>query len=95
MAGLPDLAGLEAYIGSVVVLDTSTPLLYIGTLDRQKDGFLTLIDVDVQDSSQIRATKEVYILEARKYGVKKNRHRVEVRGEIVVSISKLDEVIEY
>ena len=92
---LPDLAGLEAYVGSVVVLDPATPLLYIGTLGRVHQGFLTLTDVDVQDSTQMSSSKEVYVLEARKFGVKKNRHRVEVRGDIVVSISKLDEVIEY
>jgi hypothetical protein len=92
---LPDLTGLDAYVGSIVVLDTATPLLYLGTLERVHEGFLTLTDVDVQDSSQMNSTKEIYILEARKFGVKKNRHRVEVRGDVVVSISRLDEVIEY
>ena len=91
----PDLTGIASYVGSVVVLDTATPLLYIGTLEQVHDGFLTLTDVDVQDSKQMNSSKELYILEARKFGVKKNRHRVEVRGDVIVSISKLEEVIEY
>jgi hypothetical protein len=91
----PDLSGIASYVGSIVVLDTATPLLNIGTLEQVRDGFLTLTDVDVQDSKQMNSSKELYILEARKFGVKKNRHRVEVRGDVIVSISKLEEVIEY
>ncbi len=87
--------GLQAYVGSIVVLDTSSPLLYIGTLSSVKDGFLTLTDADIQDALQIHSTKEVYVLEARKFGVKKNRREVKVRGDLVVSISKLEDVIDY
>ena len=92
---VPDLSALESFIGHVVVLDTASPLIYIGTLDTVADGFLTLADVDVQDSKQIKSSKELYVLEARKFGIKKNRVSVTVRGDVLISVSKLEDVIEY
>ena len=92
---LPDLQGLRGYVGAVVVIDTATPLIYLGTLTLVEPGFLTLADVDVQDAAQIQSTKEVYILEAKKTGVKKNRRQVKVRADLIVSISRLEDVIEY
>ena len=95
MYAMPDLSALEAFVGSDVVLDTASPLIYIGTLERIVDGFLTLVDVDVQDSKQMKSSKELYVLEARKFGIKKNRTSVTVRGDVLISISKLEDVIEY
>lgn len=92
---LPDLQGLRGYVGAVVVIDTATPLLYLGMLVEVEPAFLTLADVDVQDAGQIQSTKEVYILEAKKTGVKKNRRQVKVRADLIVSISRLEDVIEY
>ena len=40
-------------------------------------------------------TKEVYCLEARKFGIKKNRERVLIRFDKVISISALNDIIEY
>lgn len=95
MYALPDLRALEPFIGEEVVLDTASPLIYVGTLERVADGFLTLVDVDVQDANQMKSSKELYVLEARKFGIKKNRTSVTVRGDVLISISKLADVIEY
>lgn len=86
---------LQDYMAKTVVLDTSTAFVYIGTLEAVERYFLTLTDVDVHDGSESPTTKEVYVLEARKIGVRKNRTRVRVRLSKVVSISLLDEVIDY
>ena len=91
-----DEAGeLSEFTGKVVVVDTSTPILYIGRLADVGDFFLTLEGCDVHDVSEGASTKELYCIEARKHGVKKNRSRVKVRKALVVSISLLDDVIEY
>jgi len=86
---------LAEFIGKVVVVDTSPPLFYIGTLESLESHYLTLTDCDAHDVNEGVSTKEVYCIEAKKHGVKKNRVRVKVRRDVIVSISLLDDVIEY
>ena len=86
---------LEGYVGKDVVLDTRAPIVYLGRLEAVDEWFFSLADVDVHDMTEARSTKEKYILEARKYGVKKNRHAALVRRDEVISLSKLDDVIAY
>ncbi len=85
----------EGFVGCEVVVDTKTPIVYIGTLTAAEESFLVLEDVDVHDISDTQTTKELYILEAKKSGIKKNRNRVHVYLKQVVSISRLDDVIQY
>ena len=85
----------EEFAGHEVVVDTKTPILYIGTLAAAEENFLVLEDVDVHDINDTQTTKELYILEAKKFGVKKNRSRVHLCRDQVVSISRLDDVIKY
>jgi len=86
---------LEEYIGLTVVVDTATPLIYLGTLTEVGKTFLTLSEVDVHDVNEGASTKEMYALEARRSGIKKNRTATKVRFDTVVSISRLEDVIEY
>ena len=58
-----------------VVLDTATPLLYIGHLVDVDDSFLTLEKVDVHDLSSTPTSKDVYLIDTRKLGIKVNRER--------------------
>jgi hypothetical protein len=90
-----DATELKEYVGQPVVVDTATPLVYIGTLHEIGKGFIKLKDVDVHDGNEGGSTKEVYILEAKKFGVKKNRLFTKVRIDVVVSISLLEDVIVY
>ena len=93
MASLAD--ELQGMIGRDVVLDTRTPFVYIGKLDSVGEHFLTLVDVDVYDTSETKTRKEVYVYETRKYGVKRNRTRCSVRICEVVSLSRLEDVVEF
>jgi hypothetical protein len=86
---------LVGFVEQDVVLDTRGELLYVGKLKAVGDWFLELVDADVHDLLESRTSKELYILEAAKFGVKKNRHSVHVRKAEVVSISKLSDVILY
>ena len=86
---------LTAFVGQDVVLDTRGALLYIGKLKQAGDWFLELVDADVHDLEESRTSKELYVLDAAKFGIKKNRHSVHVRKVEVVSISKLTDVIIY
>lgn len=86
----PDAMG--RLVGSVVVLDTSTPYVYLGTLKEWQEHYLVLTDADVHDTSEGHSGKELYVLEARRNGVQKNRNEVTVRRSLVVSVSRLDDV---
>ncbi len=86
---------LGEFVGCEVVVDTKTPIVYIGTLTAAGEEFLVLEEVDVHDINDTQTTKELYILEAKKSGIKKNRSRVHVRLDQVTSISRLDDVIQY
>lgn len=86
---------LRELVGQDLVLDTASPYLYIGRLTEADEWFVRLADADVHDASETQTTKEVYLIEARKFGVKKNRVNVLVRTDKVISISLLSEVIEY
>jgi small nuclear ribonucleoprotein (snRNP)-like protein len=85
----------RSLVGSEVVVDTDTSYVYIGTLDAVDEHFLTLSRVDVHDMSDSRVTKEIYALEAMKYGVRANRTRTYLRLDRTVSVSRLEDVIRY
>src|SRR3954462_12104257 len=93
--GGTERAALEAFFGKCIVIDTRGPLMYIGALAGVDGFYFTLTDVDVHDMHDGHGPKEKYILDARKYGVKKNRSKVLVRRDEVVSLSLLEDIIEY
>ena len=82
-------------VGQVVVVDTNSSFVYLGTLARVEDHFLVLTDVDAHDRNESPSTKEQYIMESKRFGVKPNRKEVSVRKALVISVSRLDDVITY
>ena len=86
---------LNDYLNKPVIIDTATPLIYIGTLSEIGNSFITLKDVDVHDRRESSTAKDLYIIEALKYGTKINRHTVKVVRREIVSISLLSDVVEY
>jgi small nuclear ribonucleoprotein (snRNP)-like protein len=90
-----DSAGWEALVGKIVVVDTDSRFVYLGTLDRVDAEFLVLKDVDAHDRRESPSTKEQYVMDTKKFGVKANRKEVSVRTSMVISISKLDDVVGY
>jgi hypothetical protein len=93
--GVTGLRIPKELIGREVVLDAQGQFVYIGRLVGGNEFFIEMADVDVHDSSESNAPKEVYVMDARKYGIKKNRTSVYVLTSQAVSISPLGDVIEY
>lgn len=91
----PEAAEVGHLIGEEVVLDTRGEILYIGRLVAIAEYFYVLKDADVHDLVHGRTSKEIYILESFKYGVKKNRRNVYVRSNEILSLSALRDIIEY
>jgi small nuclear ribonucleoprotein (snRNP)-like protein len=90
-----DNAAWQSLVGQVVVVDTSSPFVYLGTLARVDDHFVVLQNVDAHDRQEGPSTKEQYIMDTKRFGVKANRKEVSVRKAVVVSVSRLDDVLLY
>lgn len=90
-----DAKGIPNYHEKNVVVDTHSNFLYIGKLEDVGEHFVILRDADVHDCRQSPSMNEKYIMEAKKFGVRCNRKRVHIRLQEVVSMSLLEDVIEY
>ena len=87
--------GWEPLVGQVVVVDTNSSFVYLGTLLKVDDQFLVMKDVDAHDRNEGPSTKEQYVMDMKRFGVKANRKEVSVRKALVVSVSRLDDVVTY
>lgn len=81
--------------GRVVVVDTDSHLLHIGTFEDATEEFVILRDADVHDTRETTTSKEKYAMQAKRIGVRPNRKETRIRRSIVVSVSLLDDVVEY
>lgn len=90
-----DAKGILGYRDKNVVVDTNSSFLYIGKLEDVGEHFVILRDADVHDCRQSPSMNEKYIMEAKKFGVRCNRKRVQIRLQEVISMSLLEDVIEY
>lgn len=83
------------WVGRLVVVDTDSTFVYIGTLEAADADALALAEADVHDMAAGSATKEKYVMEAAKHGVRASRRRVLVRAAQVVSVSLLEDVLTF
>ncbi len=87
--------GWSEWIGQTVVLDIASPYVYLGRLVRSDDRFLLLEEVDVHDLRDTAISREKYVLDSRRDGIRANRHQAWVALREIVGISKLDDVVLY
>lgn len=85
---------LERYVGHVIVVDLSSPYVCLGLLTQIHDDFLELIDADFHDLRDSPATREVYVYDSIRLGIRRNRGRVLVRRDQIVAVSPFDEILE-
>lgn len=90
-----DIDKILSFRKEYVVVDTNSNFLYIGKLEDVGEHFVTLGDADVHDCRESPSMNEKYIMEAKKFGVRCNRKLVHIRLEEVISLSLLEDVIEY
>ena len=83
------------YIGSPVVVDTAGCFVYLGRLVAVTPSELVLADADVHDLKEGSSTRDLYILDARRHGIRENRREVAIRLDSVLSVSRLEDVILY
>lgn len=90
-----DTEAWKSWIGQQVVVDTNSIFVYIGTLAEVKPQFVVLKEVDAHDKNDSLATKERYVMDAKRFGIRPNRKEASIRIDLVVSLSRLDDVIVY
>ena len=86
---------LKEYLNKPVIVDTKSDYIYLGQLEQENSDYLVLKDVDVHDHSISKISKELYIIEAAKYGIKANRKRVRLMCKDVISLSLLEDIIQF
>ena len=84
---------LKRLLNEQVILDTATPIVYIGTLVELTDHAFVLTETDMHDCRDGHAGKELYLSEAYRGGVTVNRRQVIVMRSAVISISRLADVL--
>ncbi|MBI5761536.1 MAG: hypothetical protein HZA46_23750 [Planctomycetales bacterium] len=85
---------LEDFREQAVVLDIVSPFVIIGTLTGWDDRYLVLKDADVHDLRDTTTTRELYVIETRRFGIRITRERVLVKLSEVVTISSLADVLD-
>jgi hypothetical protein len=81
-------------VGQIVVLDLVSPFVCVGLLVEVDRDCLLLEDVDLHDLRDTATTREAYVLEVRRHGTTSNRRRIWVSIREVVSLSRLEDVID-
>ena len=85
---------LDELVGREVVLDVASSYVYVGTLVSHDEHYLVLETADVHDLRDTTTSRERYVLDSKRHGIKSNRRRVLVRCAEVVSLSALDDVLD-
>ncbi len=83
---------MRAHLGQVVVADLDEAYLVIGKLLAADACHLAFEAADLHDHREANCTKEVYLLETRKLGVRANRRRVDIPRHRVLAISRLEDI---
>ncbi|HEV3168671.1 MAG TPA: hypothetical protein VGZ22_31995 [Isosphaeraceae bacterium] len=85
---------LAGFVGQVVVLDLQSPYVCLGKLVGCDALYLELTDADLHDFRDSQGTRELYVYDSARFGVRRNRARVMVARSEVVAITRLTDVAE-
>ena len=85
---------LEEMIGQKVVVDLRSQFVCLGTLVRVDEHFVEMRNADLHDLRDTDTTRELYVVDSRETGIKRNRKRVLVVRAEMVSIARLDDVVD-
>ncbi len=86
---------LQSLVDEQVVVDVKHSHIYIGTLVAVGPESLVLRDCDVHFFGDSSTTSELYLVDAKKTGVRPNRRIVYVMLKEVLSVALLEDIIEY
>jgi hypothetical protein len=84
---------LSSFIGLVVVADLDDQYIVVGTLTAVAPDHLAFANADLHDHRESNSTKDVYVIESRKIGVRVNRHKLWIPRHRLVALSPLADVV--
>jgi small nuclear ribonucleoprotein (snRNP)-like protein len=85
---------LADLVGQIVVIDLHSTYVCLGTLTGFDRVFLELIDADLHDFRDSAATREVYIYDSIRFGIRRNRSRVLLRRDEIVAVTRFADIAE-
>jgi hypothetical protein len=83
---------LSTLIGQVVVVDLSSPYVCLGILTRIDRDYFELVDADLHDFRDSPATREVYVFDSARVGIRRNRARVLIRRAEVIAVTRFADI---
>ena len=86
---------LATFFGQIVVLDLASPYVCIGLLDSADEAYFHVLDADLHDFRDSAATRENYVHDSVRLGIRRNRERVLVRRADVVAVTRFADVSEF
>jgi small nuclear ribonucleoprotein (snRNP)-like protein len=83
---------LKALIGQMIVVDMRSSYVCLGTLVGIDEHYLELMDADLHDFRDSPATREIYVYDSARLGIRRNRARVLIRQDDVVAITRFADI---
>lgn len=84
---------LQRYQNKLVVVDTDSRWVYIGTLINEDETTLTLKEADAFDLSETTLTRQEYLLRVKQDGVIANRRLVDIMKARVTGVTLWEDII--
>ena len=86
---------LESLLGKIVIVDLISTYVCLGTFVASDVQFLELHDADLHDFRDSSATREVYVHDSVRLGIKRNRSKVLIRRAEIVAITRFDDIATF
>ena len=85
---------LAEMVGQKIVVDLRDRFVCLGTLARIDEHFLEVRNADLHDLRDTDTTRELYVVDSRRTGIKRNRKRLLLVRTEVVAVALLDDVVD-
>lgn len=85
---------LDDLVGQVVVLDLKSSYVCLGTLEALDPLFFVVTNADLHDFRDSSASREVYVYDSARLGIRRNRATVLVRRDEVVALTRFADIAE-
>lgn len=85
---------LDPLFGQIVVIDMASPYVCIGCLAKVDEAFLLVLDADLHDFRDSAATRENYVYDSVRLGIRRNRKQVLIRWSDVVAVTRFSDISE-